>query len=168
MTAAPALAIAPYAVVVPYTVVLPEVRAALAAARWVDTSGSETAYWELLRDLWAAGEAFVLVEHDVVPAPDDLAGLVGCPGEWCTLGYLFEGRPYHGLGCVKFGRSLLARTPAAIERVARMSSPAHPARHWCSLDAYLQVVLRGAGARQHQHEGLAAHLRPGRSHGCGP
>lgn len=46
-------------------------------ARFVDVSGSAFAYYGVLRDLWAAGETFIYVEHDVVPDPGAIARDVG-------------------------------------------------------------------------------------------
>jgi len=152
--------------VVPYTKRLPEVVAALPDAEWIDVAVDDFAYWRLLYRLWSNHEAFTIVEHDIVPAPDLLAEIRDCPEEWCAAGYAFEdfGLIY-GLGCVKFAASLTERVPAALGAVAAMETTDHPARHWCSLDDRLSGVLRRAGVVQHHH-GEVRHLLPVRSHDC--
>lgn len=153
-------------VIVPFTERRPEVEAAMPAAEWVDVSGSDGAYCELLTGLWRAGETFVIVEHDIVPPPGFVDGLVACGLGWCAGSYPYEGfGAMIGMGCVKFSDNLMALFPSLMTTVGRMSSLEHPAGHWCNLDARIQRYLNGEGYRPHPH-GLVGHLSPQRSHAC--
>jgi hypothetical protein len=153
-------------VYVPFTKRLPEVEAAMADAEWEDVSWADGAYWSLLYRLWGEAEGAIIVEHDIVPTAEDLDGLQTCNREWCVCTYAFEEfGPIWGLGCVKFSPTLMLRTPNALADVARISDEVHPSRHWCSLDVYLQSVLRRANAVPHVH-GEVRHLCPTRSHDC--
>src|SRR5712692_2371791 len=97
-----------------------------------DLTGNDTAYFALLRDLWKAGEAFALVEMDIVPPPDFLAELARCPQAWCCFPFPQmqalkspDGQPRGrlrlvldwGLGATKFSAGLLAREPDVMARV---------------------------------------------------
>lgn len=134
----------------------------------VFVGGYDGAYWELLNDLWCAGDSFIIVEHDIVVMPHTLTELEACPESWCSFGSPYiGGNVYHGLGCVKFGAALIARHPGALDRVALRSDAQHPPKHWCRLDAWLQGHELN-GERRHFHDTVLPHikrvLRP--SHGC--
>lgn len=131
-----------------------------------DVSASDTAYTRLLERLWAAGEPFALVEHDIVPHPGALADLLGCPQPWCCYAYQLGGIVHAGLGCTRFSASLLAAVPDAVAQTWRESTDVHPAGFWCALDDRLSRVLRRAGFSQHVHEPQVKHLNPRPSHGC--
>lgn len=109
-------------VVCPFTRISPETRDALDASGYLwearDVSGSDTAYWDLLAGLWAAGEAFAVVEHDVIPAPGALASLETCPADWCSSPYPYFVGMYPGLGCARFGDGIMARHPDLMTVVA--------------------------------------------------
>ena len=154
-------------VIVPFTRRLPEVEAALPDAEWIDVSSDDEAYWRLLRDIWAERQSVVIVEHDIIPAPGAVESLKSCMREWCACPYPFEAvEALVGLGCTKFGSTLMYRLPDLIERVGRMGSGVHPPRHWCSLDGLVQSKLVEAQVHVHRHE-PAAHLSTVRSHeGC--
>lgn len=140
---------------------------------WV--GGSDIDYYALLASVWAAGESFCLVEHDVVVTPTALSELEACESDWCAFQTPYRagaGGVHAGLGCVKFSAALLARVPDAMRDVARMSDPVHPPMHWCRLDHWLQTVaLPGARERMCVHGPPLEHLRdhdgpPTPSHGC--
>ena len=151
--------------IVPYARIIPEVRSALPpTAEWVDVSTSDDAYYNLLSDLWAAREGFLLVEQDIVPPPLMLPELAACPAPWCACGYEFENLGLlYGLGCVKFGAELMAQVPNAWDMVAQQRTQEHPAKHWCRLDDNLKAVLGRRGIHSHHH-GTVRHLSTVRSH----
>lgn len=163
-------------VYVPYTVLSQPVLDALAATgssyTGVDVSGSDSAYCELLQELWARQESFVIVEHDVLVRPDTLQELAVCPNNWCGFPVPYMGTFYPGMACAKFEQSLIGSNPFAMEQVARMSDDTHRERHWCRLDAWLQyIVLPRGGAQRHIHDPPLGHYRadgtaPWPSHGC--
>lgn len=131
-----------------------------------DVSGSDTSYTRLLACLWAAGEPFCVVEHDIVPHPGALAKLAACPQPWCAYPYAYMGGMHAGLGCTRFSAALLAAVPDAVERTWAESTDVHPAGFWCALDDRLARVLRRAGFTQHVHFPAVRHLNPVPSHGC--
>lgn len=54
-------------------------------AERVDVSSSDFAYYNLLCDLWAMGEDFAIVEHDVAINPWALERLASCSKPWCVV-----------------------------------------------------------------------------------
>jgi hypothetical protein len=82
-------------------------------ARLVDVSGDDQAYWRLLRDYWAAGETFIVVEHDVLPTRELLESMWQCPEPLCT------GDPAPGatLQCVKFAAALIGQFPTLLSDI---------------------------------------------------
>ncbi len=156
--------------VVPYTSLRPETAAALDASgqayETVRVHGDD-GYYALLSGLWAAGEAFAVVEQDIVVGPGTLPDLAACPRDYCVFGYPYlNSGNYYGLGCVRFSAALLARVPDALDQVAFMSDETHGPCHWCRLDAWLQQVLREAGERRCEHLPPVGHLNRYPSHGC--
>ncbi len=162
--------------IVPYTEIAPGVREGLAATGWsweeAFVGGSDSAYFELLADLWSAREAFIIVEHDVILRPDSLDQLWNCSCAWGGYAVPYVGSHYHGMACVKFTEELIARIPDALVQVAGMDGDDHPAKHWCRLDARLQAhVLPRSGLQRHPHDPPLGHFRPDGaspwpSHGC--
>jgi hypothetical protein len=103
-------------VVVPFTVLAPETDAALTRhapdAERVDVSEDDYAYWRLLSDLWAAGEPFTVIEHDIVIHRGVLPAFDACPAPLCAFRYsmpIFG--PIVGLGCTKFGAEVIEAVP---------------------------------------------------------
>lgn len=158
-------------VVVPFTRLRDEARAALDewAPGWEgrDVSADDEAYWRLLADLWAEGESFVLVEHDVVIVEGIVDALAACPFDWCCAAYPYGRGTIVGLGCTKFTAPLLARVPDAVERAGLVEDRTHPPRHWCRLDASLNRVLCDAGEpRCYKHPDVGHMGGGGSAHGC--
>ena len=130
--------------VCPYTKVVEPVRAALDThcPGWqgVDVRASDAAYHRLLSALWAQGEDFVIVEHDIEVHSDVLSQFDACPEPWCVFRYALGRRPdgssvYYdvGLGCVRFRARLLAEHPRPFAGL--------PGYHWAKVDADLQAAL---------------------------
>lgn len=159
-------------IVVPTTRTYPEVYGALSDTDWpydvIPVEHSDRAYYDLLAALWAAGESFAIVEHDVVVHPSAPLELASCPSDWCGFPYDYCGLVTYGLGCVKFSEALIARHPDAMLRVGVMSDDRHPKRHWCRLDAWLTCVLESVGEERHRHRTFVRHLGTGCAHGCIP
>jgi hypothetical protein len=144
--------------------------AALNESGWdwtpVDVSESDTAYTELLQQLWTAGDTFALVEHDIVIGPYTLSDLAHCPASWCAYTYQLRGQLHAGLGCVKFASELLRAKPHAVSQTWAEQTLVHPGGHWCNLDDRLSRVLRRAGVAPHVHNPPVEHLVPEPTHGC--
>jgi hypothetical protein len=162
-------------VVAPYVEFAPGVTEALEATGWpwrqAYVGGSDEAYWELLGDLWADRESFVVVEHDVILRPDTLDELADCPQAWCSFAVPYLDTEYAGLACAKFSDEIIAACPDALDRVGRMSNAAHPPKFWCTVDAWLQVVLSSTSIPRHIHAPALGHYRPAGAplmptHGC--
>jgi hypothetical protein len=169
----------PTSVIQPYTRLLPEVVQALDGwdVAFVDVSGSDESYWELLASMWAKAATFIVIEQDVVVRPDSIAELERCHHPWCSFQVPYVGRLYAGLSCAKFSAGLIARHPDAIDRIATYSDEEHPPRHWCRLDSHLQAyVLNPGGETMHVHSPPLEHVRDelssenpraiGPAHGC--
>ncbi len=137
-------------IVVPFTLLQDETLEALPGARFVEMT-TEHSYRELLGELWARGEAFTLVEHDVIPTRAQLDALESCPEAWCHYGY-FPGHWIPVFGCARFGEELIAGTPGAWE------DESWP---WEQLDMKFATVARARGFSSHWH---SPHVRHGRTH----
>lgn len=153
----------------PYTEISPATRAALDASGypWIEAEVTgDAGYWMLLASLWRQGEAFAIVEHDVVPAPGTLASFEACGHDWCSAAYPYLAGTYAGLGCTRFRAGIMARHPDLMDVVGGMSDGAHGPRHWCTIDAWQRVVLTGRGERQCTAHPEAGHPSRSPAHGC--
>jgi len=151
--------------------------AAPADAEWYDVGADPHAYWRLLRDVWADGGTFLIVEHDVVCRPDVLASLATCPEPWCAFPYAdmchwecMEAWA-NTLGCTRFSAEIIAACPDAV------SSLREELRDWRNLcdhiagdkvDGTPTVTLRpgslrAAGYTHHWHFPAVVHHHMGRN-----
>jgi hypothetical protein len=86
----------------------------------VYVGGSPTDYWAMMRDAWADGEDFILIEHDMLFEADAIEVLEACPRWLCTVGNFW---------CLtRFRSELMRAAPDAIEGLPVS------ARHWISLE----------------------------------
>lgn len=117
-------------------------------ARFVDVSGSDFAYYELMRDLWHEGETFIYVEHDVVPVPELLPEMWACREPHCRPGLSCD-------PCGKLGADLMRRWPNLIEEMGQtaISPPSPGPIHWGSVTLVLasELARRGADSNPHDH-----------------
>jgi hypothetical protein len=134
-------------IVVPYTELSPATREAVPEAHFVEVDAGD-GYRLLLADLWTAGDAFTLVEHDVIPTRRQLDDLDSCPAPWCHFGY-YPGHWIPVFGCVRFSSDLIAGTPGAWDDA---SWP------WSQLDAKFATYARDRGWKPHWH---SPHVRHG-------
>jgi hypothetical protein len=111
-------------------------------ARFVDVSGSDFAYYELLKELWHAGETFMYVEHDVVPEDALMPEMWNCPEEYCTPGSSSE-------VCAKFGEGLMRRWPNLLEEMGPL--------HWGAVTLVLSSELCRRGVQPHPHDHAVEH-----------
>src|SRR5665213_839577 len=109
-------------VVMPYTEINSEVIDALNATEYpydrIDVSASDTAYFELVNELWNDGTGWMNVEHDIVVRSSTLKELEECPHAWCVVlyPYVVTGN-YCGLGCCKITAQVIKRHPGIMDRV---------------------------------------------------
>lgn len=112
-----------------------------------EVSGDPFAYWRLIRGLWATGEPFIVVEHDIVIRDDTLAELEACPHRWCAFLYHeAPGEPVSGLGCAKL-------TPDG-SRFPDIEV------QWGNVDYEVAEQLRARGMTVHEHGPWLRHLNP--------
>lgn len=161
-------------IVVPYVNLNPRTRAAVAREAgngdtviWADTSGSESAYYQLLMKLWAERETFVNLEQDKIPAPGALRAIFDCPEPWCTYPhYANQGEwvaEQPTLGCTKFAAELMIDWPDLIERSGRLNM-GFGSGNWGRLDMAITAGLLWAVGSCHVHEfGLLDHDHEGES-----
>lgn len=154
----PSSVVAPFAVYVPHTVRHPEILAtAPANAIWVDVTQSDIAYYAALHDWWAAGETFMVLEHDVLCRPDIIEQLARCSSPWCAFPYTpFCHRECwdawgNMLGCTRFTAELIAQVPDAVSSIPREGWG------WQNVCDGLGQNLRRAGFTHHWHEPAVAH-----------
>lgn len=110
---------------------------------------SDTGYAELFTELWNIGEPFVTCEHDVVPWPGAIDGLMHCPEPWCTHRF-----PNGGNLMLSFGIGKYTPQGSAPEEWLE------PRWHGRMLDGAVLPYLRFKLFMQpHVHEPPVAHCR---------
>ena len=141
-------------VVCPYTKLHPVTKGVLDSyglqVRYVPLKG-DYAYGELLRDIWIKRDPVVIVEHDIVPWPGCVEELYGCPGEWCTCSYSYNGGLgiSHMLGCAKLSTALMDALPNLWDDPC----------HWADCDRRLFFSARDIRKEPHQHRPAVIHLK---------
>lgn len=117
------------------------------------------AYAHALIEWWRTPADLVVIEHDIVPTPGMIAGLLACPEPWCGHPYhVGDGRYTYGLGLCKIGRSILDRYPGLAE-IALRDHRGRPGQvHWRSVNEAIERQLTRYGHRLHRHSPAAAHL----------
>lgn len=131
---------------VPYTQVHPKtVEGAPSDAIWIDVGAGPDAYYWALREIWARGESFALLEHDVVCRPDVIEAFEADPALWITCPYdtycHSECREAwrNQLGCTRFRAELIEAVPDAM----MFTEP--ELRVWTNVCDGLGRSLRNAG-----------------------
>src|SRR5207244_6029547 len=88
-------------------------------AEFRDTSADSEAWFRLFAELWKDGEAFALVDHDVVPPASAVAGFAACPEDLCAHPFLTDNPQAapsaEEIGCTRFSRALVRRFPTLVE-----------------------------------------------------
>ena len=89
---------------------------------WIDLHGEED-YWSALCRIWAKGESFAIIEHDVICRPDVVEQFASCPEPWCAFWYdnicHFDCREAwaNQLGCTRFRSDVMAKCPDALTSI---------------------------------------------------
>lgn len=134
--------------VIPYTDLNPATAAAVPDAVFVEMLEAAS-YRLLLKRLWERGDAFTLIEHDVIPAPGQIEELEACSEPWCHFGYC-PGDWVPTFGCVRFSAELIEGTQGVWD------DETWP---WSQLDAKFAVHARGCGWKHHWHYPHVLHSR---------
>lgn len=125
-------------------------------------------YATLLESLWARGFDLVIVEHDIVPAPGMIKGLLDCEALWCSHYYHVGSAVYTtGLGLCKFSRTLQEQLPGAAQLAAAHPKTGGGRMDWTGLNESIERVLTRRAVVQHVHEGYPAHLHYPEPHHAG-
>lgn len=152
-------------IIVPYATLFEETRSALDATgraiEYVDVGHSPTAYHELLLNVWHAGEAFLVVEQDIVPWDGAIDELEECPSPWCGRGYNLGTHIGAYLGFTRFSDALVCDNPGVIDAIDRLAPDGTPRRYWGRLDTRLKQVLEDQlGLTVDLHWPAVEHLNP--------
>lgn len=106
------------------------------SVEYVNVGGSDTAYSELVCDLWAAGESFAIVEHDIVVRPDVLEAFATDPAPFIAYPYCWITNVGVALGCNRFSGEFVQAYPTAAAKAANVSG-AYGRGHWREFDYFL-------------------------------
>jgi hypothetical protein len=134
-------------IVVPHTELAAATREAVPEAVFVEVDPVD-GYRLLLAELWREGEAFTLVEHDVIPTRAQLNALEECEQPWCHYGY-FPGHWTPVFGCVRFSAELIVGTRGVWDDATWP---------WNQLDMKFATAAWPLGWRAHWH---SPHVRHG-------
>jgi hypothetical protein len=131
-------------------------------AEFRDVGRDREAYFRLLRELWADGQPFMLVEQDNVPPKGAVASLETCHEPWCGCVYEYGAQPRvpGDLGCTRFSGALLQTHPTLIDESSREKHVLDynkTSRDYRWLFHRLKKVLFDHGFRFHTHTPEAAH-----------
>lgn len=110
-------------------------------------------YWNLIRECWLAGVDFCLVEQDMAPTVDQLAGLEDCPEEFCSYPYMRESVETLALGLTRLRGSFTRRYRTLLE----LETP--PRVHYSECDGWLYGRIAHTGMVVHRHSSYVAHYR---------
>lgn len=162
-------------VVVPFTNVHPLADTAVQRhaphAERVYVGDRDDSYWRLLSGLWADGEAFVVIEHDIEIHATVLEAFAACTSPWCTFGYLISWGDAElltrGLGCVRFGVGAMAMVPDATTDPDVLGAGGDPSRDWRRLDTRIAGRLSSGGLEPCVHGTVVHHHIYGGHCACG-
>lgn len=110
----------------------------------------DESYYNLLVSLWAEGESFTVVEHDIVVWPGAIDQLEACTEPWCVYPYYCSvGWIVDGLGCTKFSKGLLGRYPDFLKEP--FPECCRHTRSYCGLDRIIAHRAHDLGISPHVH-----------------
>jgi hypothetical protein len=156
-------------VVCPFVTIHPATEAALIAhapqVERISVAHSDLAYCELLTRLWAEGESFLIVEHDIEIHAAVVPDAVACPEPWCVWPFPGPGfwdtagndpLLYESLGCTRFSAALMAAEPDALTVAGAMNAGLR-AGDWRRMDVSILPTLRARGYEPHTHWPAVVH-----------
>jgi hypothetical protein len=118
---------------------------------------SDFDYWYLIVRLWEEGQPFILVEHDIRPATEQIDELAECPESLCAFEYPYKGSQLWSLGCTKFGQKCLD-FKIQCETRSSVLNYGPPAPFWGDVCSCLLSQIQNSGIKAHVHEGTVEHL----------
>lgn len=119
-----------------------------------DLGGADdSAYGEIIAELWELGLPLAVVEHDVVIRQDVVDAFVDCPEPYCAFVYQWTTNIGPALGCTRFRPELLDAYPDAARNAAGVG--------YRQFDhALIRRELARNGAYPHVHLPIVDHLNP--------
>lgn len=110
----------------------------------------DRSYYDLVYRLWAEGDTFCIVEHDIVVWPSAINELEHCQELWCTRPYYCSvGWIEDGLGCTKFDKQLMIQYPNFMSEPFPSCCP-HTV-YYCGLDRFIAHRMIELGIKPHIH-----------------
>lgn len=107
-------------------------------------------YYKLMCELWAAGESFTTVEHDIVVWPSAIEQLEQCKEPWCVYPYYCSvGWIIDGLGCTKFEGSFIKKHPNFLKEP--FPTCCNHTTYYCGLDRLIAHRMQDLGIKPHIH-----------------
>lgn len=110
------------------------------------------AYHDLLEELWAAGQSFLLIEHDIEIHQHVLTEAEACPEPYCSwpYGIGYPADPVTvALGCTRFSAEIIDAVPDLMSML--------PVRDWRRQDCEIAPRLKAAGFEPHVHDPPVLH-----------
>ena len=141
----------------------PLARASHGEFETVDVSADPMAYYRLVRELWAAGKTFLLVEHDITVNTQAILQAEKCSCLWGISPYNGPGGIgdllYASLGFVRFREELMVAEPDVMERVGIANDGGIEVLpgDYRRLDVRLSHELKMRGYEPHVHATRVAH-----------
>ena len=133
------------------------------APMFVDVSGDETMYFELLAGLWDGSDDLVLIEQDIIVHADVFPQFERCLWPWCVFPY-YKGPQLltRSFGCAKFSKRIQQDFPDLFDRVAEHGTGARvedgmAPKVWFRLDARTAHELEAEDIFAHAHEPHVGH-----------
>jgi len=147
----------------------------------VDTSGSETAYWESIASMWNMGSDLVLIEQDIEIHGGVFPEFHQCPESWCVFPYslgaavretahiqevssdgsmtVVQPPPgcIYGNGCTRY--AVAAQRLVTPAQIQEETSSQWGWGNWRDLDSKLSAALLRRGLTPHIHQPNVEHWR---------
>lgn len=128
------------------------------AERW-HLNEHANAYHKLLANVWADGEAFLIVEHDIEIRAGVVEELEACPEPYCLFPYVGPGGNdllTRSMGCTRFSAELIAAHPTVFSDLADRDGETSP-RFWKRIDAEVAYYFQLRNVAPHVHEPPVLH-----------
>lgn len=117
---------------------------------FIDTSGSDFAYWEAIAAHWTGEDDLMLIEHDVEIHAQTVPQFEECENLWCHFSYPYRGGvTVMATGCTRY-RAELQRKVSTADILAEPSYRGIPG-HWEYMDATIgnAFAKKGIGICTH-------------------
>lgn len=122
-------------------------------------AGDPYAYARNFERWWMTAGDLMVIEHDMVPAPGQIAEMLSCPEHWCSANYhVGDGRTTTGLGICKISWQVKVRWPYGGMNISHDPRDTRRYVDWIGLNESVDRHLSRLGYRQHIHFPNPVHL----------